>query len=188
MSRLTVIPFALALAATPVVAQTAAQTAEYGLAVRQGSQPGVSSVRPLYSMVEGYVTRSAEQMPEEKYSYRPTPEVRTFGEIIGHVADSQFMFCALAKGEDSPSKESYEKVTTKAGLVAGLKASNAYCDDVYGTMTDARGAEMVKVFGQDMNRLGVLNFNMGHDFEHYGNLVTYLRLNGMVPPSSQGGN
>ncbi len=180
MSRLLVVPFVLAFAAAPVAAQ-----APMGA---PSAQPGVSAVRPLYSMVQDYITRSAEQMPEEKYSFRPTPEVRTFGEIIGHLADSQYMFCAMAKGEDSPAEQEYEKAATKAELVAGLKAANTYCDDIYSSMTDARGAEPVEVFGQDMNRLGVLNFNMGHDFEHYGNLVTYLRMNGMVPPSSQGGS
>jgi uncharacterized damage-inducible protein DinB len=146
----------------------------------------VASSKALFEQVKGYLIASAEQMPEEKYDYRPTPEVRSFGQIIGHVANSQYGFCSSALGEQSPVSEDMEKRTTKASLVQGLKDAFAYCEKAY-DMSDADAAATTKLFGSDRSRLFVLIFNVSHDFEHYGNLVTYMRLNGMVPPSSQRG-
>lgn len=147
--------------------------------------PAASS-KALYEMVKGYLIASAEQMPEEKYGYRPTPEVRSFGQIIGHVASSQYGFCSAALGEKPPVTEDMEKRTTKASLVQGLKDAFAYCEKAY-SMSDADAAHTTKLFGSDRSRVFVLMFNVSHDFEHYGNLVTYMRENGMVPPSSQRG-
>ncbi len=178
MRRILAVTAALALA-VPAAAQS------MGGMQGQGNA-SASAPRPYYQMVQGYITKSAEQMPEGKYGYAPTAGVRSFGQIIGHVANSQYTMCAAAKGEESPSKEDFEKATSKADLVAALKASNAYCDGVYSGMSDAQSLEPVEIFGQKTSRLGMLIFNASHDWEHYGNLVTYLRMNGMVPPSSQG--
>jgi hypothetical protein len=109
--------------------------------------------------------------------------VRTYGEIIGHIADIQLMLCGIAKGENKQGDAGTKK--TKAELTAALKASFDYCDGLYNTMTDADGATMVKMFGRDLTKLGVLNFNVAHDNEMYGTAVAYLRIKGLVPPSSQ---
>jgi uncharacterized damage-inducible protein DinB len=166
------VPVALLMAA-PASAQTSGD----------GS---VAGVRSLYETVRGYITAAAEQMPEDKYSFRPTEEVRSFGEIIGHVANSGYMFCAPVLGEKPPSQPDAEKLTSKAELVAAVKASFAYCDKAH-QLSGADASAALQFFGQPQTKLSVLAFNKGHDFEHYGNLVTYMRLNGMVPPSSQGG-
>ncbi|MEJ2215777.1 MAG: DinB family protein [Gemmatimonadota bacterium] len=150
----------------------------------QDTNGAVASSKALFEVVKGYLVASAEQMPEEKYGYKPTPEVRSFGQIIGHVANSQYGFCSTALGEKPPVTEDMEKRTTKASLVQGLKDAFAYCEKAY-AMSDAAAAATTKLFGADRSRLFVLVFNVSHDFEHYGNLVTYMRLNGMVPPSSQ---
>jgi uncharacterized damage-inducible protein DinB len=110
--------------------------------------------------------------------------VRSFGELVGHIANAGYMFCATAKGEESPSKQDIEKLTSKAELVAALNASFTYCDAAY-EITGMNALEPVKLFGQDHTRLSTLEFNMGHDFEHYGNMVTYMRIKGLTPPSSQ---
>ncbi len=165
--------FAALLLATPLSAQ-----------MGQGDG-SVAGVRGLYETVRGYITAAAEQMPEDKYSYRPTDQVRTFGQIVGHVSNSGYMFCAPVRGQQAPSMPDAEKLKTKAELVAALEASFAYCDAAYQLGT-ADAAAPLQFFGQPHTKLSVLAFNMGHDFEHYGNLVTYMRLNGMVPPSSQG--
>jgi uncharacterized damage-inducible protein DinB len=154
------------------------------LAQAQGS--GVSSIRPLYEQFRGWLIASAEQMPEAKYSYQPTDEVRTFGQIVGHVANAAYMFCSAALGEENPNSTDFEKVTAKADLVNGVKDAFAYCDKAY-QMDDATAAQEVTFFGQKGSRLWVLNFHAMHDAEHYGNFVTDFRLKGMVPPSSQGG-
>jgi uncharacterized damage-inducible protein DinB len=162
------------LAATPVSAQM------------NHDDGSVAGIRSLYQSVRGNIVAAAEQMPEDKYSFKPTPEVRSFGEILGHVANAGYMFCAPVRGEQAPSKPDAEKLGSKAEIVAALKASFEYCDQAY--QVDAMaGGEALQFFGQPHTKLSVLGFNMGHDFEHYGNLVTYLRINGMVPPSSQRG-
>ena len=147
----------------------------------------LDAVRPLYMQVRGYVTRSAEQMPEEQYGYRPTPEVRSFGEILGHVINDHYSFCSAARDEENPWTEDAEKLATKAEIVRALERSYAYCDGLYSTMTPEELGRPTSAFRGQRNRLFPLVYNLSHDFEHYGNLITYFRLNGMVPPSSQGG-
>jgi len=145
----------------------------------------VAAIKPLFTQVAGWVVASAEKMPESNYSWQPTTEIRTFGQLVGHVANASYAFCSSALGETSPSKANLEELKTKAELVAALKAAIAYCTPAY-QMNDTKALEMTKVFGQDATRLYALNFNVAHDFEHYGNMVTYLRLKGIVPPSSAG--
>jgi uncharacterized damage-inducible protein DinB len=107
------------------------------------------------------------------------------GELLGHIANAQFLFCSAAAGEDSPNSENFEETaSTKAQLNAALEAAFAYCTGVYEAMTDAKGAEMANFFGNEMARSAILAFNSAHNYEHYGNLVTYMRLNGITPPSS----
>ena len=147
----------------------------------------VKSATPLYQSIKRFVTAAAEQMPAEHYAFQPTPEVRTFGQLIGHVANASYLFCSGAMGEKSPATADIEKtMSQKAQLVEALKAAFAYCDKAY-EMSDAKAIEEVEFFGQKGNRLWVLNFNVAHDFEHYGNIVTYMRMKGLTPPSSQRG-
>src|SRR5262245_4231405 len=150
------------------------------LAAQAGAVSGLGTV---YNVAKGYVTKAAEQMDEANYSFKATPEVRSFGQIVGHIANANFMFCSTALGEKSPATMDYEKAaTTKAALVQGIKDSFTYCDKAY-AISDAKGVESVDLFGMKTNRIGVLSFNSAHDMEHYGNLVTYFRLKGIVPPS-----
>jgi uncharacterized damage-inducible protein DinB len=155
----------------------------------QGGDPLSAATKSTYEMVRGYILKAADQMSEEDYAFKPTPEVRSFGALIGHIANANYMICSRAAGEKSPSADDIEKTkTTKADLVKALGESFAYCDKAYGSMTDAKGVEVVDFFRQKQPRLAVLAFNTSHDFEHYGNIVTYMRLKGKVPPSSQGSN
>jgi uncharacterized damage-inducible protein DinB len=142
--------------------------------------------REVWRMVMGYVTAAAEQVPDSSYSYRPTPTVRTFGQLVAHIAGSQDMFCALALGDEASASDHIEKTTTgKAALVAALKASIEHCQRAY-AMTDADAMKRtVKVFAGERSALWALLYNTVHDDEHYGNIVTYMRMLGMVPPSSQ---
>lgn len=152
----------------------------------QGHNVAVKSVAPLHEMVKGYLIAAAEQMPEEHYGYRPTEEVRSFGQIVGHVANALYFFCGTASGGEARGPENYEERTTKAGLVEAIKDSFSKCDAAY-AIDDATAMEEVDFFGQTGTKLWVLSFNNAHNWEHYGNLVTYMRANGLVPPSSQGG-
>jgi uncharacterized damage-inducible protein DinB len=141
----------------------------------------------LYKSVKGFLLRSAEKMPEENYSFKPTDSVRSFGQLIGHAADAQYMFCSIALGEKSPALKIEQSKTAKADLIAALKDAFAYCDKAYDSLTDASAAQMVQLSGVPTPRLGVLTVNNLHSVEHYGNLVTYLRMKNIVPPSSDPG-
>ena len=156
-----------------------------GTAWGQGS-PLSAGVKSDYQTVRDYFIRAAEEMPDTNYSFRPTPVVRTFAQQVAHVADDQYNLCAPARGETR--KEAYtdieSRLSTKADLVAALKTAFAYCDAAYDALTDASGAQMAAA-GRRRTRFGMLNWNLWHTWEHYGNVVVYLRIKGLVPPSSQ---
>lgn len=166
----------LALVPAPAFAQAPADA---------NANSAVASVTPLYRTVRGYVLAAAEQMPEAEYGFRPTPEVRSYGQLIGHIANAQYMICAAALGEESPARQDFEQTTEKAALIAALQASSEFCERAY-AQSDESAMQTTQLFGQQRTRLSALVLNTAHDFEHYGNLVTYLRIKGMVPPSSRG--
>jgi uncharacterized damage-inducible protein DinB len=142
----------------------------------------------VYGGVRNILLRSAEKMPEENYNSKPTDAVRSFGQVVGHVADAQYLFCSIVLGEKNPAPKIEQTKTSKADLIAGLKDAFAYCDKAYDGMTDSSAAQMVKLFGGDTPKLGVLTVNNIHSVEHYGNLVTYMRLKNIVPPTSEPGS
>ena len=149
------------------------------------ADPLSGTLKALWDGVKRNIVESAEKMPEADYAFKPTPDVRSFGELLGHVANSNFNYCARVKGEKNPNEgNDIEKKTAKADLQKGLADSFAYCDGVYGTMTDAKAMEIVKIGQREAPRAGLLIANISHDNEHYGNIVTYMRLKGLVPPST----
>jgi len=149
------------------------------------ANPITASEKGLYSFVSSAVIGAAQKMPEENYSFKPTPEVRSFGQIVGHVADASYMFCSQTLGEANPAKGIEKTKTSKADLVAALKDAVAYCNKAFDSMTDAKGSQMVKLFNFDLAKLTLFSLNTAHTDEHYGNLVTYLRIKGIVPPTSE---
>jgi uncharacterized damage-inducible protein DinB len=155
-----------------------------------GQQPDLKTIPGstygLFQLSSNFVLRAAEKMPEEHYSFKPVDNVRSFGELVAHVGDSQYFFCGPvnADGKKSPGIEKTAK--TKTAIIAGLKEAFAYCDMAYKQTTDANAATPVSFMRGERARVGVLNFNSVHIYEHYGNLVTYMRMKGLVPPSSEG--
>jgi uncharacterized damage-inducible protein DinB len=150
------------------------------------ANPITASERGLYSFMSSAVIRAAEKVPEANYSFKPTPEVRSFGQLVGHEADANYMFCSLATGEANPSKDIEKTKTSKADLVAALKDAVAYCNKAFDGMTDSKGSQIVQIFGSmKIARLTVFSLNTAHTDEHYGNMVTYMRLKGIVPPTSE---
>jgi|SRR5271165_1718904 len=143
--------------------------------------------RTAYGAVKNILLRSAEKMPEENYNFKPTDAVRSYGQIIGHVADAQYMFCSIELGEKNHDLKIEQTKTSKAELIAALKGAFAYCDQAYDGMTDASAPQMVKLFGGDTPKLSVLTVNNMHSLEHYGNLITYMRIKNIVPPTSEPG-
>ena len=147
----------------------------------------IGSFRAGYDLVKGHLLKAVDQVPEEHFTFKPTPDVRSIGDLFGHIADSNFGICGIASG-DKPAMSGIEKAKkSKAELREALAASFKACDAAFDGLTDARANETVKFFLPGSHtRLNVLVFNAHHDWEHYGNLVTYMRLKGLVPPSSQG--
>jgi uncharacterized damage-inducible protein DinB len=154
--------------------------------VAPSAPSALAADREIWTMLMRWVSAAAEQVPDSSYSYRPAPTVRTFGQLIAHIAGSQDMFCAQALGDKASDSDVIEKTTTgKAALVAALKASIEHCQKAY-AMSDADAMKRtVKVFVGERSALWALLYNTVHDGEHYGNIVTYMRMLGMVPPSSQ---
>jgi uncharacterized damage-inducible protein DinB len=155
-------------------------------------KPVVTPENPLsiwnkvaYARVKDILMRSAQKMPEENYGFKPVDTVRSYGQIVGHVADAQYLFCSIALREKNPGLDIEHTKTTKADLIAALNTAFVYCDKAYDTMTDATAVQMIKLFGSDAPRISALTVNNMHNLEHYGNLTTYLRTKGIVPPSSE---
>ena len=139
----------------------------------------------VQTQVRSWIESAAEKMPEGEYDFRPDPGVRSFGQILGHIADANYLFCSSVLGENNPAPNIEKTKTTKAELASALRDAFSYCNRAYSALTDENATDTVKALGQDRNRLGVLWFNASHNLEHYGNLVVYMRIKGIVPPSSE---
>jgi uncharacterized damage-inducible protein DinB len=177
--------FAAALPAAALAQQPMAQQPAAGRTSINPAGAAVSAVRASWQQMSGYFTQAAQELSEADYAYRPVATVRTIGQLVGHVAGAQRMMCAAALGEPVSAEDAVEKAaTTKAALVKALQESNDYCARAY-AQTDAAAAGETQLFGQTISRFRALAQNAAHDAEHYGNVVTYMRLRGMVPPSSR---
>jgi hypothetical protein len=154
-----------------------------------GANPIAQAMKQTWDDAKGNLQASAEQMPEADFAFKPADQVRTFGQILAHVAGANYVFCSAARAEKSPfAEEHFEKTATSKGpIVKALSESAAYCDGAYAGLTDAKAAESIAMpFGMGNGpRASALIRNTGHVQEHYGNLVTYFRIKGMVPPSSR---
>jgi uncharacterized damage-inducible protein DinB len=153
-------------------------------AFAQGKVLAEALVR-MHAGVARNVVEAAEKMPDADFAFQPSKDVRTFAGFVGHVANSAYGYCSRVKGEGNPNQEDFEKVTGKAALVAGIKAATAYCDAVYKAMSDASLSELVAMGQSQQPRGQILVQNISHTNEHYGNLVTYMRIKGLVPPSTE---
>ena len=188
----------LALAAMyggPALAQQAGtMKSATGPVAQTAASPITDSVKGYYDNMRTWFTKSAEMMAEKDYAFHPATmpaadkaEIRTFGGLIGHVAQENYVFCAAATGEKAPaSSDGIDKKTVKADLQKALAESFAFCDRIWAGTNDKNASTPTALpFGLGKStRLGTLVFNTTHDSEHYGNIVTYLRAKGLVPPSS----
>jgi uncharacterized damage-inducible protein DinB len=179
--------FAFALSAITLTAAT------FAFAQAKTASPITESERNTYNAYKTYLVKSAEQMPEKDYASRPATmpasdkkEIRNFGEVLSHVAEENGLFCGTAAGVKEPPSTK-PSGPSKAEIQKALADSFAACDRAWAGTTDQNGATPVDLpFGLGKStRLGTLSFNTAHDAEHYGNVVTYLRAKGLVPPSSQ---
>lgn len=169
MTRRTVIVLTIALGAATLCAQ---------------GNPFSAGLKRDYRGVRDYFIRAAEKMPEADYAFKPSPDVRSFGQQVAHVADDQYNLCAPAKGETRQAAytDIENRLSKKADLVPALKEAFVYCDAAYDALTDVSGSEMA---ARGRTKFDWLNWNLWHTWEHYGNVVVYLRMKGLVPPSSE---
>jgi hypothetical protein len=151
----------------------------------QTTSPFIAELKQNYTMVKNNHIRMAEKMPEEHYNFKPTPEIRSFAESVAHVADSQARTCSLVNGESK--KVDAASKSGKRDLVAALKDSYAICDTAFDRLTDAGASEMVTLgqSSRQRSKLGLLAGMISHSNEQYGYMAVYLRLKGVVPPSSE---
>jgi uncharacterized damage-inducible protein DinB len=189
----------VALLAIPAMAQTVqpasqAPAAPAAQAPAPQAPPSLATwLKNAYTSNRSYLAKSAEKMAEADYGMKPgaQTEVRSFGQLIGHIANGNYSYCSAAKGEKNPNQgNDIEKLATKAELVKALNDALAYCDGVYAGLTDASAMETVQMTmanGRQVQfiRVSRLIQNFAHNNEHYGNLVTYFRIKSIVPPSSE---
>lgn len=147
----------------------------------QNGNPMSTELKTAYNSVKNNLLKSAEKMPDENYGFKPTPDVRSFAEVFEHVIAAQMHACGAVVGNQSMGMT---KAETKAEVLTGLNAAFAECDKAYDSLTDANAAEMIKTPRGERTRLGALTGNVAHDNEQYGILSVYMRLKGVIPPSS----
>jgi hypothetical protein len=156
----------------------------------QGGMPGGApptmsgGIKQQYNAVKNNLLKAADAMPEDGYSFTPTPAERNFGGWVAHVADAQTGTCSRVAG--SPKQINAASKTSKADLVAALKDSFDTCDAVYLALSDANAGDSIAGGRGPGVRLTLLAGNVAHDNECYGSMAVYLRLKGIVPPSTEG--
>lgn len=148
-----------------------------------GSGGVVAEVKQSYNTVKNNIQKSAEKMTEADYAAKPTPEVRSFAEVLDHIADSQTRACSAVVGDQKTPSAAGK--TSKADVMAALNDSFAECDKAFDSVTDANASEMVKIGPRQRTRLGILIATVSHDNEQYGIMTVHLRLKGIVPPASE---
>jgi uncharacterized damage-inducible protein DinB len=146
--------------------------------------PALVAARMATGALKMWLGKSAALMNEEDFAFKPTPEVRSFGQILAHVADLDYEFCAAAIGEKPPVSGLEKAKLSRSEIIKAQADAFAYCDGVNKGMTDATARAIVDLRGQKIPAASVLLFRTHHESLHYGNLITYIRLRGKVPPSS----
>ena len=155
-------------------------TASYALG--QSVNPFISELKQFYTVRKGDLLKAADRMPTEDYDFRPTPDMRTFGQLIAHIADAQMSFCSGAKGQ--PRRLNAASKSSKVDLEAALKASFDECDSVLDSTTDATATQVMRAGATEHSKFWSLLYATLHDNEEYGYLAVYLRLRNLVPPST----
>ena len=157
------------------------------LAQQQAGDPSsgaVAAARASWRTAHTYIVRSAQQLTEADFAFKPVATVRSFGQIVAHVADDETGWCAQILGEPLTQTQYEKRLTAKADIIKAIQDAGAYCEKAY-AITDAQAGGETTIWGGQQAKIKGLIDNAAHDWEHYGNIVTYLRIKGMVPPSSQ---
>jgi hypothetical protein len=157
------------------------------------NRPLGAIIQRSFNVFSNYVAMAAEMMPEAAYVFRPTADVRTFGEQINHATGSHYSFCnqgGVPPGVERRTSPNLREVTSKAAIIQALKASVAYCDSVLAAASEAWLQETAKGLGGSSSgliegmRAHAFMYNNVHLAEDYGTITTYMRMQGVVPPST----
>src|SRR3954465_14136085 len=154
----------------------------------QGPATTAVALQGGYGQLKNNIPASAEKMPEADYFFKPTPDIRSYGQLWAHVADAQFGQCSGAKGVANPrqGQPTFEQLTTKAEVQKAVADSFAFCDDVFSSLTDESATQMVSNGrGGQQSRIAALTGILTHGSEMYGIGTVYLRLKGQIPPSTE---
>jgi uncharacterized damage-inducible protein DinB len=141
-----------------------------------------TEIKQGYNGIKNNLLKMAEKMPEADYTFKASPDIRSFGQLVGHVADSTMGTCSAVNGE--PKKLGASSMTSKADLSAALKSAFDECDKAFESLSDATGSQTIKMGQREATKLGALTRVVIHDNEEYGYMAVYMRLKGIVPPSS----
>ncbi len=145
-----------------------------------------AEVQRTYASLKANILKSADRMPEADYQFKPTADVRTFARVVNHVTEAQLKTCGAANGTAASDMPKVPAETAdKAAIIEALKLSFAACDKAFAATTDANLTETYDVFNSKRSRVGIMWGTVAHDDEQYATLALYLRLKGLVPPSSE---
>jgi hypothetical protein len=170
------------IAALMVSGMTMGQTP----ATLTGPSGPAAEVQRGYGAQKGNILKAADKMPEGDYQFKPTPEVRTYARVVNHVTEAQLRTCGAVNHTAAVDLAKVPAETAdKAAIVEALKASFAECDKAFAAVTDANLGDMFEVFNAKRSRIGIMWGTVSHDNEQYATLALYLRLKGLVPPSSE---
>jgi hypothetical protein len=172
----------LLLAATAAFSQSPAVPATPPTAQPTGP---AAEVNATYNRLKGNILKAADKMPAEDYQFKGTPEIRTYERVVNHIIEAQQHTCNALLGQKFDPASVPSDTADKAAVVAGLKASFELCDKAYGSLTDANIAETIAVGQGKRSRIGAAWGNVSHDNEQYAILSMYLRIKGLVPPTSE---
>lgn len=177
------LPFALTFSFAPFGAAQDTSTPASSAPV---ANPVSANVKDQLTRFSKIVTEAAESMPAEKYSFKPTPEMNTFGHLIMHIAQGNTFFCSKASGTAAPDTLKLSETDPKDKLVAGLKASFEFCSTALANVDDSKLGEPLTLFGnRPSSRAGAL-IGLSNSFaDHYATQAIYLRLSGILPPTAQ---
>lgn len=151
-----------------------------------GPSGPAGEVQRGYAAQKGNILKAADKMPESDYQFKPTPEVRTYARVVNHVTEAQLRTCgAVNRTAANDLAKVPAETADKAAVVEALKASFAECDKAFAAVTDANLGDMFEVFNAKRSRIGIMWGTVSHDNEQYATLALYLRLKGLVPPSSE---
>jgi hypothetical protein len=176
----------ITIAAATIAAACACCLPVIAAAQSTSNSPAADAFRDQTKRAGTHLIAAAEEMPADKYSYKPTPAQMTFGQIVAHLADGNDFMCGAIGGVKAPTRSKVSATDSKDQLVARLKETFAFCDQAFASLDDSKLGEQLPFFGgHTISRIGFEMVMVGDWADHYSQSAIYLRLNGLLPPTAQ---